>query len=129
MSLPIAVAVSCATDRHLLNRVDLSYQYCKAFETIITGVTTLGEVRGTVSPEQESIGLPDVDLVLRRLGTAEVVARERSDSSGHFEFSGISAGLYQLETCFEGFDSIVYVVRVRPGLKSEPLALGLPLSG
>ena len=125
---------SCASDGTLLDRVNLNALRCRPFETVVAGVVSVGQVEGKVYAQpalaqhldaSELYGMPGVELVLRLLGGSDVIASTHTDSSGHFRLGALPEGVYQLESCFDGFDSLIFVVKVAPGRRSSPILFGL----
>ena len=55
-----------------------------------------GKISGTVRDAQNQI-LPNAQLQLRNVDTAQVVARARSSADGSYEFTGIAPGNYIVE--------------------------------
>ena len=106
---------------------------CTPFEIVIAqGV----EYRvATIAGVIYALGAPDgtapvegVRVVLRRLGGREEAAATTTSSDGRFEFPGFPEGGYQIETCREGFNSVVVPVWITRHPRGEPLILRLSIA-
>lgn len=84
--------------------------------TIAGAVYALGAPNGTEPVE-------GVRVVLRRLGGREELAATTTSSNGRFEFPDFPDGGYQIETCRDGFNSVVVPVWITRHPRGAPLVL------
>jgi hypothetical protein len=133
LAVVAALLAGCLSGNSLLNRANVDLLGCRPFETVVLGPFEVREISGQALAENAPVasgdhGLEGVSLVLRELGKPEVVYSAFSDEHGHFSFAAVPDGLYQLESCLEGFDSLVVVLDVSRRHRSRPVLLSIALS-
>lgn len=126
--------MSSCVHRHAWNDLNTRDLGCTPFEIVIArGV----EFRvATVAGVVYALGAPDgnepvegVRVVLRQLGGREQLAATMTKSDGRFEFADTPDGWYQIETCRDGFNSVVVPVLITRHPRGAPLVLRVSVAG
>lgn len=86
------------------------------------GATT---VRGVTTTEQGSVFLPGVVVMLSDPSGARHTVSTASDDTGHFSFTGILPGDYQMKASLAGFEDRLQKIHVEAG---KPLDVALDLA-
>lgn len=128
MVLVVGWLMSSCVHRNPWNELNTRDLGCTSFEIVIArGVEfRVASLAGVVY----AIGAPDgngpvegVRVVLRRLGAREQLAATMTSSDGRFAFPDTPVGWYQLETCRDGFNSVVAPVLITRHPRGAPLVL------
>jgi hypothetical protein len=111
-----------------LNTQDLA---CSPFEVVTARhlYFRVLRIQGSVTySDTERTPLPHAQLVLRGLGKREQLEATETDEEGRFTFVHHAAGWYQLETCKDGFNSIVVPVQVTRGTPDNAIHLRVSIA-
>jgi hypothetical protein len=107
---------SCSSSREAWRAVNTRDLDCHTFEVIVArGLSfTAKRLQGVVlfGYEDPHEPLDGVAITLRALGGGAVLDWTVSNAAGEFAFPPMADGWYQVETCREGWNSVVVPVRV-----------------
>ena len=122
-------ASGCTTARNAWRELNTSDLACTPLETItVRGLSFhVSRIEGMVMTVEDE-PLPEITMTLRNLGARESLGMVVSDAQGKFVFPEMPEGWYQIETCKEGWNSIVMPVRVTRQPHGAPIRLPLSLS-
>ncbi|HEY0156092.1 MAG TPA: carboxypeptidase-like regulatory domain-containing protein [Thermoanaerobaculia bacterium] len=103
---------------------------CRPFQVITfrTSYETSAIAGHVYAQGHDDAPLSGVRIVLRELGRPDIVTETATAADGSFALAAQADGWYQLETCREGFDSVVVPVRVVRRARVTDIPLYLPLS-
>lgn len=121
----------CGTNREAWESLTTHELACRPFEIVVVrGVHYEARIiEGTVYYAGDpDVPLENVRVALRPLSGGEQLATTATDAKGRFTFPAYPAGWYQIETCLEGFNSVIAPVRVTDRPRGAPLALSVSLS-
>jgi len=79
-----------------------------------------GTLSGSVYDPSGGV-LPGTEMTL--IGTQQVVARARTDSSGRFQFAGVAPGRYRLGASLAGFNTLQRDLDLLGGSWNQPITL------
>ena len=125
--LVAGLLAGCSTASDPAKLLRLAEPSCAPFEVIVLRhrVFNASSPQGIVvafGPTTEPVD--GVRVTLRRLGERQVAANLATDRGGGFSFNSLGEGWYQVETCKEGYDSVVaiahiYSKAIHPALQIE----------
>ena len=117
-ALLLVLLAGCMTSGRALKRVSSEDVACSPSEITHLPVTyEVAAVRGVVeiatdADHRDFAPIPGASVVLRGLGGREQLGERTTDEQGRFAFGALAPGWYQLETCADGYNSVVIPVRV-----------------
>jgi hypothetical protein len=106
---------------------------CGSFETVVVKgdyhpVSVISGVVEFFDHQERAFPLEDVEIIVRRLGSSEVLATVHTNPSGAFSFPTLPDGWYQIAGCKLGFAARIVPVRVATGGPNRPIRLFLRLA-
>jgi hypothetical protein len=90
------------------------------------GAGDVATVRGVTTTQGGTVFLPGVVIVLRDPSGARHAITNTSDDTGHFTFTNVPPGQYEIKASLAGFDDVTQKIRVEAG-KPLDVALDLPV--
>ncbi len=81
--------------------------------------------KGGIAMDPDGVLVPGVCVGLFKEKDHQLIASEKTNDAGHFEFSGVPTGEYRLVTSADGFPPANAKVRIASGFDHKPLIIHL----
>lgn len=124
------VTSACSLRDRPWERLNTRELDCRPFQVITVAglIYRTSSIYGRVFVHSSEEPVSGVKIVLRQLGGNVVVDETTASADGRFVLGVHPDGWYQVETCLEGFDSVVVPVHVVGSARAVSMPLYLHLS-
>jgi len=99
---------------------------CKTFEVLDFGTKSASALRGFVhvADGEDHSPLPGATVAAREISKGRVVYSQ-SDSNGQYKIGELSPGQYEVWSCIDGFDMVIFTLVVDPEILEDRIDIVL----